>query len=285
MMQERFIKLIQDTGLMANANSKTSDLQGSGRSGKLIAPMKGDETIEQAEKVGFGTRFLSYSVDAVILFFLGYGIQALFGYDQISLLLNASTLEAMRAIEQPPYWVSVLSMAMPIVYFVSFWLLNDGATPGKKLMAIKIVKTDGSSLTLLSALLRYLGFFISSFLLGIGFLLILFDSKKQGLHDKIASTYVVKTKATPNTVLAVLITLIFLVAYLGFFGYVFYRTMALTVDELGMADGNFSFNMSYPPAQTAGNGSVFGEDADPGDAEKPMGSGRFVLHRSALQRT
>ncbi len=37
-----------------------------------------------------------------------------------------------------------------------------------------------------------LGKFVSSILLGIGYLMVAFDSQKQGLHDKIADTYVIK---------------------------------------------------------------------------------------------
>ena len=40
--------------------------------------------------------------------------------------------------------------------------------------------------------LRYLGYFVSIITLGIGFLWVAFDPRKQGLHDKIASTVVVR---------------------------------------------------------------------------------------------
>lgn len=74
------------------------------------------------------------------------------------------------------------------VYFIS----KDGATLGKKAMKIRVVKTDGSGLTLWEAVLReVIGKFISSLLLGIGYLWAIWDKNKQGLHDKIAGTYVV----------------------------------------------------------------------------------------------
>ena len=53
--------------------------------------------------------------------------------------------------------------------------------------------TDGSQLTYGRAAKReVLGKFVSSILLGIGYLMVAFDSQKQGLHDKIADTYVIK---------------------------------------------------------------------------------------------
>ena len=68
----------------------------------------------------------------------------------------------------------------------------QGKTPGKMVMGVEIVKTDGSPIGFGRAILRYVGYIISSIILFIGFLMIAFDSKKQGLHDKIAGTCVIK---------------------------------------------------------------------------------------------
>lgn len=80
-----------------------------------------------------------------------------------------------------------------IAYIVGFWTWNNGQTPGKMALGIRIVKTDGSPISFGVAILRYIGYWVSSIILYIGFLMIAWDSKKQGLHDKIAGTYVVRT--------------------------------------------------------------------------------------------
>ena len=68
-----------------------------------------------------------------------------------------------------------------------------GQTPGKMALRIKVIRTNGSQLTYGRAVKReVLGKFVSSILLGIGYLMVAFDSQKQGLHDKIADTYVIK---------------------------------------------------------------------------------------------
>jgi uncharacterized RDD family membrane protein YckC len=92
-----------------------------------------------------------------------------------------------------PYLVggNLLSLIVNIAYFVGFWL-RRGQTPGKMLMNIKLVRTDASNLTFSIALLRYLGYIVSGAIFFIGFLWIAFDNHKQGFHDKIAETYVVK---------------------------------------------------------------------------------------------
>jgi uncharacterized RDD family membrane protein YckC len=84
-----------------------------------------------------------------------------------------------------------------IAYFVYLWSQDNpwtgkGQTIGKKMRGIKIVKVDGSDLTLTDAIIRYIGYMISSFIVGLGFIWILIDANKQGWHDKIAKTYVVK---------------------------------------------------------------------------------------------
>lgn len=82
-----------------------------------------------------------------------------------------------------------------LVYNVFFWTLN-GKTIGKSMLGIKVICTDGSSLTLYRAMLRLFGYTINWLTLGLGFAWILFDSNKQGFHDKIADTYVVKTSVS-----------------------------------------------------------------------------------------
>ncbi len=76
-------------------------------------------------------------------------------------------------------------------YTLFFWAWR-GATPGKMIMGIKIIRTDSSPLTLDRAVIRFFSSILSGLILYIGFIMIAFDERKQGLHDKIADTYVVK---------------------------------------------------------------------------------------------
>jgi uncharacterized RDD family membrane protein YckC len=57
---------------------------------------------------------------------------------------------------------------------------------------IKVVKTDGSLLDYQGAFIRLIGYLVSSYCFGIGLIWAAFDAQKQGWHDKIAGTYVVK---------------------------------------------------------------------------------------------
>ena len=61
------------------------------------------------------------------------------------------------------------------------------------MLNIRVIRTDGSDLSISQALIRYVGFVISAICLLIGLIWAAFDANKQGWHDKIAGTYVVKT--------------------------------------------------------------------------------------------
>ncbi len=90
-------------------------------------------------------------------------------------------------------------------YFTFFWMKHEGQTLGNKLMAIKVIREDGHPLDIGTGIVRYIGYALSSIVFYLGFLCIIWDKKKQGWHDKMAKTVVVKTDAKPRTLLALLI--------------------------------------------------------------------------------
>lgn len=77
--------------------------------------------------------------------------------------------------------------------YVVVYQAKAGQTLGKKVLGVKVVDVAGKTPSMLTFFLReVLGKTVSSLILLIGYLMILWDSKKQGLHDKIAGTYVVR---------------------------------------------------------------------------------------------
>ncbi len=81
---------------------------------------------------------------------------------------------------------------LPIVVIIWLWLRFQ-ATPGK--MATKLTIVDartGGPLSLGQAIIRYVGYIISSLPLGLGYLWIAIDKRKQGWHDKLAGTVVIR---------------------------------------------------------------------------------------------
>jgi len=81
--------------------------------------------------------------------------------------------------------------AAAAVIFNIYLIYTRGYSLGKKVFNLRIEKEDGSKLDITDVVLReVLGKFVSGLVLGLGFLLIVIDAKKQGLHDKIAHTVV-----------------------------------------------------------------------------------------------
>jgi len=80
-----------------------------------------------------------------------------------------------------------------------FWRYR-AATPGKIMMDIYIVDADTlRQPTFGRLILRYLGYYVSIFTLFLGFFWIGWDKRKQGFHDKIAKTVVIKKSSAVNT--------------------------------------------------------------------------------------
>jgi len=126
-------------------------------------------------KAGFWIRVVAFIVDSVIL----YVINLIVG-----VVLNPSTTGR-----------SGIQTLLGIIYFTYFWSASSlwpGQTVGDKLLNLRVIKTDGTDLTIIQAFIRYVGLVVSILVIFIGVIWVAFDPNKQGWHDKIAGTYVVK---------------------------------------------------------------------------------------------
>ncbi|RMI19592.1 MAG: RDD family protein [Calditrichaeota bacterium] len=142
------------------------------------------------EYVGFGKRLAAYLIDAIILAIPMFILQTLIMGDAMS-GMQAGDPAAMQEFTSAYFKVAALNILIGIVYVVGMWTYADGATLGKKALRIKVVKSDGSPITLGSAFLRYIGYFISSLVCLLGYLWIIWDQERRGWHDMIANTRVV----------------------------------------------------------------------------------------------
>ena len=92
----------------------------------------------------------------------------------------------------------LVSSLLPAAYVILFWVFN-GATPGKMAISAKVVDAvTGEHPTTPRLIARYVGYLLSMLPLGLGFIWIAFDKRKQGWHDKLSGTVVVRKK--PDTV-------------------------------------------------------------------------------------
>ena len=142
--------------------------------------------LNEQSYAGFWVRVLAYLLDSVLLITV---------QTALSLLINLTIGMLGIATEGDPAINTIIWLfgAVLSISYAVFFTGYCGQTPGKMALRIKVIRTDGSPVNYGRAALReVLGKFISSILLGIGYLMVAFDNRKQGLHDKIADTYVIK---------------------------------------------------------------------------------------------
>ncbi|KZN64275.1 hypothetical protein N473_15110 [Pseudoalteromonas luteoviolacea CPMOR-1] len=131
--------------------------------------------------VGFWPRFWASIVDTIVIVLI--------------------TLPLIHLVYGEAYWGSgriasiesnfLISYILPLAVVILFWLYKS-ATPGKMVVHAKIVDADtGKNLTTKQSFIRYVAYYVSLIPLGIGFLWVAWDPKKQGWHDKIAGTIVI----------------------------------------------------------------------------------------------
>lgn len=89
---------------------------------------------------------------------------------------------------------SMVNTLVTIGYMI-YMTYKFEATLGKKALGLKVVSADNNRLSLGQVILREtVGKIVSAIILMIGFIMVAFSDKKQGLHDKIANTLVIHNK-------------------------------------------------------------------------------------------
>lgn len=128
---------------------------------------------------GFGIRLVAYIIDAIII---GVIVGILTG---IGRAVNSNALTGLS---------SGAGGLIGFLYLVYFWA-TTGQTLGKRAMGLRVVGRDGGTggIGWGPAILRWIGYLISGFVFLLGFLWIIWDSEKQGWHDKIAGTHVIRS--------------------------------------------------------------------------------------------
>ena len=127
---------------------------------------------------GFLPRWIAFTID-----------NAIFAFITVVLLLPFPFFEDSFQVAIQRTLTTLLLVGV-ILYM---WVNLDGATPGKKLMKIKVVDANTfETIGYKQAVKRFLGYIVSSIPLLLGFVVGAFTGKKQTLHDKIANTVVVE---------------------------------------------------------------------------------------------
>ena len=141
-----------------------------------------DET--QYEYAGFWIRVAAAVIDSILVMFIAIPLlMAVYGSDYWM---------SDRLIQGPADFL--ISYVLPAIAVIAFWIAR-GATPGKMLLSTQVVDArTGATPTAGQSIGRYFGYYVSTIPLGLGLIWVAFDPKKQGWHDKLAGTVVIRRK-------------------------------------------------------------------------------------------
>ncbi|BFM08394.1 RDD family protein [Halioxenophilus aromaticivorans] len=133
---------------------------------------------------GFWVRLVATLVDTLLMMIVTYPIlAAIYGFDYFT---GGAAVSG--------FWDILFSYVLPAVVVIMFWLYKS-ATPGKMLLGLKVIsQKDGQGLSVSQSIGRYFAYYLSTIPLMLGFIWIAIDENKQGFHDKLAKTYVIKAK-------------------------------------------------------------------------------------------
>jgi len=141
---------------------------------------------------GFWIRLLAFIIDAIILGVISWVFNNVWGLASGAGWMSGPGADPFTEATGAPWLLGLLvSFLIIVAYLICFWGWR-GQTPGKMVLRIKIIRSDGSDLGWGVAVFRFLSYIISFLLVFIGYIWVAFDVYKQGLHDKMADTYVVR---------------------------------------------------------------------------------------------
>jgi uncharacterized RDD family membrane protein YckC len=134
---------------------------------------------------GLVTRAVAFTVDAALINLAALVVS-------VSVGLALSVLDPSNEIENVALAVAgVAYLLWTVSYFVTFWS-TTGQTPGNRLLRIRVCRAaDGEVLRPRRSLLRLGAMVLCALPLFAGFLPILLDRRRRGLHDMIAGSVAV----------------------------------------------------------------------------------------------
>lgn len=139
----------------------------------------------------FRSRALAFLIDTAIVGLLLFAP---------SLWSNTIALKSDESFELSLEYGSLVSVAVAVLYFALATFFGKGATPGKRIVGIRVVSLVHSHLSLWHSVERALGYAASSIEAGFGFLQYFTHPNRQTVHDRIAETIVIVSRPTKRVV-------------------------------------------------------------------------------------
>lgn len=141
--------------------------------------------MENQEYAGFWIRVAASLIDSVV-FVIVFAIP-------LTIIYGSEYWTSQTGVKG--MWDILITYIAPILITVWFWTKYLG-TPGKMALRLKVVDANtGQAISTPKAIGRYFAYYVSALPLLLGFIWVGIDKKKQGFHDKLAGTVVVRDLA------------------------------------------------------------------------------------------
>jgi uncharacterized RDD family membrane protein YckC len=144
---------------------------------------------------GFWLRFVAIIIDVILQMVVIAPILGVIGLGMSSGSSGMDSADPTMMIAKFMAIFSTVGIVLQIVQVLYFTLMESSkyqATLGKLALGLIVTDVNGGKLDFVKALIRNISKIVSWIILGIGFIMAGFTEKKQGLHDIIAGTLVVK---------------------------------------------------------------------------------------------
>ncbi|MCP4269545.1 MAG: RDD family protein [Candidatus Brocadiaceae bacterium] len=152
---------------------------------------EGVPSTKELEYAGFWVRVAAKLLDGLIFCGSLFAIILIIsGVSGIS-FRSMSTPEGIQSLQSLSLIINLSQLIFGVVLPV-FFIGRFAATPGKMILGLKIIRSDGERVTYLRAFCRMLSEIISGMILYIGYIMVAFTDGKKGLHDIICDTRVIR---------------------------------------------------------------------------------------------
>jgi uncharacterized RDD family membrane protein YckC len=151
------------------------------------------EISEKDIYAGFWLRLFAWIIDKIFLIGVNFVVVLFFGLISgiISGIIGLDLVFLFQSNEFKIFLI-IIDIGIAWAYYTLMESSSKQATLGKMILNLKVTDLEKKPISFEQASARFLGKILSVMTLGIGFLMIAFTEKKQGLHDILAGCLVIK---------------------------------------------------------------------------------------------
>ncbi len=159
----------------------------------IAAHTSGERMVFGLQPAGFWVRLFAFVIDWILLSIATFLLYVILS---VALLAGADLGDPTAELSDRDSWLIFLFFfILPLLLYTLYFTIGVAAwktTIGKRILRLYVEAPGGARVGVGRAFARYLGYYVSFFLICAGFILIGLHPYKRGLHDLMADTVVVK---------------------------------------------------------------------------------------------